>query len=53
MTGLWQVSGCNILDFRRMYELDLEYVRTCSLSLDLKILVMTLPSVLFRREPVG
>jgi lipopolysaccharide/colanic/teichoic acid biosynthesis glycosyltransferase len=49
ITGLWQVSGNNILDFRRMYELDLEYVQTWSLWLDLKILART-PLALARRE---
>lgn len=50
MTGLWQVSGGNILDYRRMYEIDLEYVRTWSLRLDLKILAKTLRVLMVRRE---
>lgn len=51
MTGLWQVSGHNILDFRRMYELDLEYVRTWSLWLDMKILAKTPWALLRRPKP--
>ncbi len=51
MTGLWQVSGRNRVSYRRMYELDIEYVRRWSLWLDLKILVMTLRAVIVDREP--
>jgi len=46
MTGLWQVAGHSRLNFRRMYELDIEYVRHWSLRLDWKILLKTLPAVL-------
>jgi len=47
MTGLWQVSGRSRLSYRRMCELDVEYVRNWSLWLDLKILLKTIPVVLF------
>jgi exopolysaccharide biosynthesis polyprenyl glycosylphosphotransferase len=47
MTGLWQVSGRNRLSYRQMCELDLEYVRRWSLWLDLRILLKTIPVVLF------
>ncbi|MGH7537100.1 MAG: sugar transferase [Gemmatimonadales bacterium] len=47
ITGLWQVSGRNLLTYRRMCELDIEYVRHWSLWLDLKILLKTIPVVLF------
>jgi exopolysaccharide biosynthesis polyprenyl glycosylphosphotransferase len=47
ITGLWQVSGRNLLTYRRMCELDIEYVRRWSLWLDLQILVKTIPVVLF------
>jgi lipopolysaccharide/colanic/teichoic acid biosynthesis glycosyltransferase len=46
MTGLWQVSGRNRLSYRRMCELDLEYVRDWSLWLDIRILLRTIPVVL-------
>lgn len=46
ITGLWQVSGRNRLDYRQMCELDVDYIRTWSLWLDLKILVKTMPVVL-------
>jgi exopolysaccharide biosynthesis polyprenyl glycosylphosphotransferase len=42
ITGLWQVSGrSEISDFERWIELDLEYARTCSMWLDLRILLKT------------
>jgi exopolysaccharide biosynthesis polyprenyl glycosylphosphotransferase len=47
ITGLWQVSGRNLLTYRRMCELDIEYVRRWSLLLDLRILLRTIPVVLF------
>ena len=46
LTGLWQVSGRNSLTMRQGLELDLEYVRSHSLALDLKILFKTVPVVL-------
>jgi hypothetical protein len=45
LTGLWQVSGKNRLTFERMMELDLEYVKSKSLTLDLKILACTVPAI--------
>jgi len=47
MTGLWQVSGRNCLTYRQMCELDVEYVRRWSLWLDFRILLRTIPVVLF------
>jgi exopolysaccharide biosynthesis polyprenyl glycosylphosphotransferase len=47
ITGLWQVSGRNRLTYRRMCELDVEYVRQWSLWLDIKILFRTIPVVFF------
>jgi len=42
ITGLWQVSGRNnIPDFERWIDLDLEYARTWSIWLDLRILCRT------------
>ncbi|GER74422.1 sugar transferase [Weizmannia acidilactici] len=40
-TGLWQVSGRNNLSFKEMVELDLEYIKVRSLSLDIKIILKT------------
>lgn len=46
LTGLWQVSGKNKTTFEEMMELDLRYVRTKSLWLDISILARTIPAVL-------
>ncbi len=41
LTGLWQVSGRNSLSYEERIALDLEYVRRCSLALDLRLLMQT------------
>ncbi|MBP6874839.1 MAG: exopolysaccharide biosynthesis polyprenyl glycosylphosphotransferase [Candidatus Eisenbacteria bacterium] len=46
MTGLWQVSGRNLLSFEEMVLLDLFYVANWSFPLDLKILWSTIPEVI-------
>jgi lipopolysaccharide/colanic/teichoic acid biosynthesis glycosyltransferase len=46
ITGLWQVSGRNKLNFREALALDVEYVRRQTIWLDLSILIRTLPSML-------
>jgi lipopolysaccharide/colanic/teichoic acid biosynthesis glycosyltransferase len=53
MTGLWQVSGRNRVTYRRMHELDIEYVRGWSLWLDLTILAATLRAVVVDGEPTA
>jgi lipopolysaccharide/colanic/teichoic acid biosynthesis glycosyltransferase len=45
LTGLWQVSGKNRTTFTRMIQLDIEYARTKSLWLDLKIVLKTIPAL--------
>ena len=47
ITGLWQVSGRNRIDFDQWMKLDLEYIDNWSLWLDFKILLKTIPVVLF------
>ena len=48
ITCLWQVNGRNkITDFSQWAKLDLEYIDNWSLWLDLKILLKTIPVVLF------
>ncbi|NJR68147.1 MAG: sugar transferase [Synechococcales cyanobacterium CRU_2_2] len=50
ITGLWQVSGrSQLLDIDRVTGLDLQYIKTWSLRNDLKILLMTFPSVILGR----
>lgn len=48
ITCLWQVSGRNkITDFDKWMKLDLEYIDKWSLWLDVKILLKTIPVVVF------
>ena len=50
LTGLWQVSGrSDITDFDEVVKLDLQYIDNWSLSLDFKILLQTVGTVLFGR----
>lgn len=46
ITGLWQVSGRSEIAFPEQVELDVEYIRSQSFLLDLKILLKTIPAVL-------
>ena len=47
ITGLWQVSGRNALSFDEMVKLDLQYIEDWSLEEDVRIVLRTLPAVLF------
>ena len=49
ITCLWQVSGRNKISFDQWMKLDLQYLDNWSLWLDFKILVKTIPAVLFGR----
>ena len=43
LTGLWQVSGrSNITDFEEVVRLDVEYIQTWDIGLDIKIMVKTI-----------
>lgn len=46
LTGLWQVSGKNRTTFEEMIRLDIKYSQTASPFLDLKIILLTVPSLL-------
>ncbi len=46
ITGLWQVSGRSDVTGEARARLELEYVRTRSLGLDVKLLLMTVPALL-------
>jgi lipopolysaccharide/colanic/teichoic acid biosynthesis glycosyltransferase len=46
ITGLWQVHGRNWMTFDERLRLDIEYVRTISLGLDLKIIARTVISAM-------
>jgi len=47
LTCLWQISGRNKIDFNDWMKLDLQYLDNWSLRLDCKIMVKTIPVVLF------
>ena len=49
ITGLWQVSGRSEVPFDEMCLLDIYYIENWSLTLDVQILMMTLPHVLLQR----
>ena len=49
ITCLWQVSGRNELSFDEWMELDKQYIENWSIWLDIKILFMTIPTVLLGR----
>jgi lipopolysaccharide/colanic/teichoic acid biosynthesis glycosyltransferase len=49
LTGLWQVSGRSRIGFVEQLAIDARYVRDQGFVLDLKILVLTVPTLLARR----
>ncbi len=46
LTGLWQVSGRSTVPFEEMVRLDIHYINTWSLGLDLRIVARTIPVIL-------
>lgn len=49
ITGIWQVNGRCQVSFDEMIRMDIEYVRSQSLWLDVKILFLTIPAALSGR----
>lgn len=49
ITGMWQVSGRNEINFEEWMQLDLKYIDSWSLWLDVKILAKTVPVVLLHK----
>ncbi len=49
ITCIWQVSGRNDLDYATWVRMDLEYITTWSLGLDVRLLLRTLPAALSGR----
>jgi lipopolysaccharide/colanic/teichoic acid biosynthesis glycosyltransferase len=49
LTCIWQVSGRNKVDFDNWMRLDLEYIDSWSLFLDIKLILLTFPVVLTGR----
>ncbi len=46
LTGLWQVSGRSGVSFEDMVSLDVFYIENWSVLLDIKIILLTLPTVI-------
>ena len=49
VTGLWQISGRSNLGFDDLVRLDFFYLENWSLTLDISILLKTIPAVLSGR----
>ncbi|MCU0779026.1 MAG: sugar transferase [Akkermansiaceae bacterium] len=49
ITCIWQISGRNHVSFERWMQMDHEYIENWSIWLDLRILLKTIPAVLFSR----
>lgn len=50
ITGLAQVNGRNAISWEQKFALDLNYVRDLSLSLDLKIILLTIKKVFLQKD---
>lgn len=53
LTGLAQVSGRNFIDWDKRMEKDVEYVKNLSFFMDIKVLWMTVMTVLGHRDEVA
>lgn len=49
ITGKWQVSGRSDLTYEQRVHLDMAYIRNWTIWEDLRLLMQTIPAVLFRR----
>ncbi len=49
ITCFWQINGRSEIDFHQQVELDLQYIATQSFTIDLLILLKTIPAVLMGR----
>jgi lipopolysaccharide/colanic/teichoic acid biosynthesis glycosyltransferase len=47
LTCIWQVSGRSLIPFPKQVEMDVEYIQKQSFWLDLKLILLTIPAVLF------
>jgi lipopolysaccharide/colanic/teichoic acid biosynthesis glycosyltransferase len=52
LTGLWQVNGKNRTTFEQMMEFDLHYVEHKSITMDLKIMALTIPAIVMQVRDV-
>lgn len=46
LTCIWQVSGRNNIEFDEWVELDIKYIKTRNLWLDIKLILLTIPALL-------
>jgi lipopolysaccharide/colanic/teichoic acid biosynthesis glycosyltransferase len=49
ITGMWQVYGRGRVPFEHMVDMDLQYIASRSFWLDLRLLMLTVPNVVFSR----
>jgi lipopolysaccharide/colanic/teichoic acid biosynthesis glycosyltransferase len=49
ITCIWQVSGRSDIPFPEQVQLDVQYIDSQSIGLDIKLLFQTIPAVLFSR----
>ena len=49
ITGFWQISGRNNLNYEQRVELDVYYIENISFLLDLYVLFKTIPAVIFKK----
>jgi lipopolysaccharide/colanic/teichoic acid biosynthesis glycosyltransferase len=49
ITGLWQISGRNDVDYAKRVELDRTYIYNWSVWLDIYIIIRTIPALLTGR----
>ncbi|MFQ5728995.1 MAG: sugar transferase [Waddliaceae bacterium] len=47
LTCIWQVSGRSELPFKEQVELDIAYIESQSVCLDMKLILQTIPAILF------
>lgn len=49
LTGLWQISGRNDISYEKRIQLDEHYIDHHSLLLDIKLIIKTIPAMIFSR----
>ncbi len=47
LTGIWQIAGRSVVGFEDMVILDLHYIQNASIVLDLRVMLKTIPVLLF------
>jgi lipopolysaccharide/colanic/teichoic acid biosynthesis glycosyltransferase len=47
LPGIWQVTGRSVVGFEDMVILDLHYIQNASMILDLRVMLKTIPVILF------